>query len=74
MDRRKAMIGYAVYVAGKPLLRRALKARGTRTQQVVSGNGGGHKVLKKGLIAGAAALGALAFWRRKRSKNQALES
>jgi MYXO-CTERM domain-containing protein len=68
------MIGYAVYVAGKPVLKRALRARARRTKQVVSGNGGGHRVLKKALIAGAAALGALAFWRRKRSKNQALES
>lgn len=66
MDRRKAMIGYAVYAAGKPFAKRALKARSTRKGSAVSGK---RRIPKKAIVASAVgAVGAVAFWRRRRSK------
>jgi hypothetical protein len=75
MDKRKAMIGYAVYTAGKPVVRRALKARARRMEGKMAH--GKRHVPKKAMIAAAgAAVGAMAIWRRRhRSKaDQALES
>jgi hypothetical protein len=74
LNRRKAMIGYAVYTIGKPVVLRLIKKRkslGTAD----AAKKGGWRVSKKGIVAAAiAAIGALAFWRKRRKSHQALES
>ena len=77
MDKRKAMIGYAVYMAGKPVAKRAAKARAKRRETTVSE--GRKRIPKKAIIAAVGAVGAVAVWRKRRSKTetdqtQALES
>lgn len=63
LNKRKAMIGWLVYTAAKPIAKRALrqKAKGA----VPGGRAGGRGPNKAAVVAGLAALGAgLMFWRR----------
>ena len=55
-NRRNAMIGWAAWSVGKQAMR--LKAKG-----VVPSKGGGSDSGKRAVKVGAAAAGAVAFWR-----------
>jgi hypothetical protein len=69
------MIGYAVYMAGKPVAKRVVKARAKGKETAVSE--GRKRIPKKAIVAAVGAVGALAVWRRRRSKGdqtEALES
>lgn len=69
LNRRKAMIGWLVYTAGKPLAKRALKQRAKSAKSAVPGTAGakGSGAPKGALFAGAAALvGGLLFWRSRK--------
>ena len=67
LNRRKAMIGWLVYTAAKPLAKRAVKSK---AKAVVPGAKTGSRMPNvAAVLAGAGALlGGLAFWRRRRSK------
>lgn len=70
LNRRKAMIGWLVYQAGKPIAKRAIKSRAKGAKGVVPGTAGskGGGAPKGAILAAAgAALGALLFWRRRKS-------
>ena len=70
MNRRKAMIGWLVYTAGKPLAKRALKSRAKSAKSAVPGTSGakGAGASTGAILAAAgAALGALLFWRSRKS-------
>jgi hypothetical protein len=57
LNKRNAVLGWAVWKVGK-------RAAKQKARQTVSSNGARSK---KGLVAGAAALGgAVVFWRRRR--------
>lgn len=60
LNKRKAMIGYAVYAVGKPIVKRKLK-------QKAPGKRGG--AIAAGSAAVAATAGGLVFW-RKRNKGE----
>jgi hypothetical protein len=65
MDRRKAMVGYAIYAAGKPFAKRALKSRTGREKKKMS-----RRIPKKAIAAAAvSAVGAVAFWRTRRRRS-----
>jgi LPXTG-motif cell wall-anchored protein len=67
LNRRKAMIGWLVYTAAKPLAKRAVKSK---AKAVVPGAKAGSRTPNAAalLAAAGALLGGLAFWRRRRSK------
>lgn len=64
LNRRKALIGWLVWTAAKPLARRAIRSK---AKGAVPGRGEGSRGPNKAaLVAGAAALvAALMFWRRR---------
>ena len=68
LNRRKALIGYTVYTLGKPIAKRALRAKAK-----VPGMAGSASRLRFSTLvaAGGALIGGLAFWRRHRSKADA---
>lgn len=64
LNRRKAFVGYLVYTAAKPLIRRAIRSK-TRGALPRSGE---RKLPRFAGLAGAAGLlGAVMFWRSRRS-------
>ena len=69
MNRRKAMIGYLVYTAAKPFVRRAVRSR---ARGAVPGRREGSKAPNNAAIAVAlaAVLGGLMFWRSRRAGGQ----
>jgi hypothetical protein len=74
LNRRKAMIGWLVYTAGKPLAKRALKSRAKGAKRAVPGTAGskGGGAPKGAMLAAAGAvLGGLLFWRNRRSADGA---
>ena len=65
-DRRKAMIGWMVYTAAKPFLRRALRSK---AKGAVPGTREGSRAPNNAAIlaAIAAAIGGLLFFRSRKS-------
>ena len=64
LNRRKAMIGWLVYTAAKPFLKRALRSR-------VPGAGGGSRRSMGAVVAAlGAALGGLVLWRSRRGRGE----
>lgn len=77
LNRRKAMIGWLVYTAGKPLAKRAVKSRAKTAKGAVPGGSSSSGGAKRGaaLIAAAGAVvGGLAFWRSRKSDDGSGES
>jgi hypothetical protein len=71
LNKRKAMIGWLVYSAAKPLVTMAVKERAKdakkKAKDARSTNGGGKKRRVAMVVAAAgAAVGALAFWRSRK--------
>ncbi len=66
LNRRKAFIGYLVYSAAKPFVRRALRSK---AKSAVPGTREGSRAPNAAAIAAAAAavLAALLLWSRRRS-------
>jgi hypothetical protein len=66
LNKRKAMMGWLVYTAAKPIAKRVLKRK---AKGAVPGTRSGSKAPNKAaIVAGLAALGgALMFWRRRGS-------
>jgi hypothetical protein len=66
LNRRRAMIGWLVYTAAKPIVKRALKSK---AKAAVPGKREGSRAPNKAVIAAmlAAIAGALMFWRSRRS-------
>jgi hypothetical protein len=63
MNKRKAMIGWLVYTAAKPLVRQFVKRK---TKSAVPASPGRSKSRLAAMVAAGAAIGgALFFWRRK---------
>ena len=64
-NRRKAMIGWLVYTAAKPFVKRAMRSK---AKSAVPGTREGSKAPNTAaILAGlAAAAGALMFWRSRR--------
>ena len=63
MNKRKAMIGWVVYTAAKPIVKRALKSKAKAAVPRRRAEGGGPN--KVALLAGAGAIvTAVMFWRR----------
>ena len=74
LNRRQALIGYLAYTAAKPILKRVVRSK---AKSAVPGTREGSRAPNTAAIvaAGVAALGALAFWRMRRSDaGEALES
>ena len=70
LSKRKALIGYGVYTAGKPFAKRAIRRKGRPVKQPRT-----RKVLAMVAAGAAAVLGVLLFWRRRRSgSDQATEA
>jgi hypothetical protein len=67
LNRRKALIGYAVYMAGKPVLMRAARKQVRKAGTVADKK---RRIPKKAVIATAAgaAVSAFAIKRKRRSK------
>lgn len=65
-NRRKAMIGWMVYTAAKPLVKRAMRSK---AKGAVPGTREGSKAPNNAAIAAAiaAAVGALLFFRNRQS-------
>lgn len=63
LNKRKAMMGWLIYTAAKPIVKSFLKEK---AQSATPGKGSGSKVPKTAaVVAGLAAAGAaLMFWRR----------
>jgi hypothetical protein len=70
LNKRKALIGWIVYTVGKPIAKRALKSK---ARSATPGKRGGAIT---GAVAGigAAAVGALMFWRKRRSSDESATS
>ena len=73
LNRRQALIGYLAYTAGKPIIKRVVRSK---AKSAVPGTREGSRAPNTAaLVAVAAALlGALAFWRRRRSDEEPFES
>ncbi len=74
LNRRQALIGYLAYAAGKPILKRVVRSK---AKSAVPGTREGSRTPNRAAIvaAVAAALGALMFWRKRRSdEGEPLES
>ena len=70
LNTRKAMIGWLVYTAAKPIVKRALKSR-AKAAIPGKGDGSGRKIPPVLGLAGAAGLvGALLLWRSRRSNGE----
>ena len=69
LNKRKAMLGWLVYTAAKPIVKRALKSK---SKAAVPGTRSGSRAPNNAAIfAGlAAALGALMFWRKRQSNDE----
>ena len=65
LNRRKAMMGWLVWTAAKPFVKRALKSK---SKSAVPGTREGSRAPNNAAIAAAvaAAAGALMFWRSRR--------
>ncbi len=66
LNRRKAMIGWLVYTAAKPIVKRAMKSKASGA---VPGARNGSRVPNTAamLAAVGAAVGAVMFWRSRQS-------
>jgi hypothetical protein len=66
LNRRQALIGYLVYTAARPILKRVVRSK---AKSAVPGTRQGSRAPNTAAIvaAAAAAVGALAFWRKWRS-------
>ncbi len=66
LNRRKAMIGWLVYTAAKPFVKRALRSR---AKGAVPGTREGSRAPNNAAIVAtlSALVGALMFWRSRRS-------
>jgi hypothetical protein len=63
VNKRKAMIGWVVYTAAKPIVKRALKSKAKAAVPAKRAGAGGPN--KAALLAGAGAVvTAVVFWRR----------
>ena len=63
LNRRKAMVGWMIYSAAKPLAKQALKGQ---AKKAVPGKGNSRRPSKKAVAAGlGAAAGVVMFWRRR---------
>jgi hypothetical protein len=63
VNKRKAMIGWLVYTAAKPMAKRALKSKARSA--LPGARAGARGPNKAAIVAGAGALAAaLVFWRR----------
>lgn len=73
MNKRKAIIGWLVYTAGKPLAKRMLKSK---AKAAVPGKKAGARRPNFAAIlaAAGAAAGALMFWRRRGSSDDSKPS
>jgi membrane-associated phospholipid phosphatase len=69
LNKRKALIGWIVYTIAKPIAKRTVK---TKAKAAVPGRRSGSWVPNTAaIVAGAgAALGALAFWRKRRTDDE----
>ena len=68
LNRRKAFIGWLVYTAAKPFVKRAMRSK---AKGAVPGTREGSKAPNNAAIAAAlaAAVRGLMFWRSRRSEN-----
>ena len=68
LNRRKAMLGWLVYTAAKPIVKRAMKSKARRA---VPGTRERSKGPKKAaiLVALAAVVGGFMFWRSRKSED-----
>ena len=66
LNRRKAFIGYLVYSAARPFVRRALRSK---AKSAVPGTREGSRAPNAAAVVAAAGavLGVLLFWSRRRS-------
>ncbi len=66
LNKRQALLGWLVYTAAKPFVKRAVK---TKSRAAVPGTREGSKTPNTAAILAllAAAAGALMFWRNRRS-------
>ena len=66
LNRRQALIGYLAYTAGKPIVKRVVRSK---AKSAVPGTREGSRAPNTAALVAvvAAALGARAFWRRRRS-------
>ena len=69
LNRRKAMIGWLVYTAAKPFVKRALRSR---AKGAVPGTREGSRTPNNAAIVAtlSALVGALIFWRSRRSEDE----
>jgi hypothetical protein len=69
LNRRKAMIGWLVYTAAKPFVKRALRSR---AKGAVPGTRAGSRAPNNAAIVAtlSAVVGALMFWRSRRSEDE----
>ena len=67
LSKRKALLGYVTYKAGKPIAKRAMK----RKAKAVVGTRPGSRMLSISGIAAAvgAVVGGLLFWRKRKSRS-----
>ncbi len=66
LNRRKAMLGWLIYTAAKPIVKRTLRSR---AKGAVPGTREGSRAPNKAAIAAtlAAIAGGLMFWRSRKS-------
>jgi hypothetical protein len=71
LNKRKAIIGWVVYTAAKPLAKRAMR---TKAKNAVPGTRAGSRKPNTAAIVAAvgAVLGGLMFWRKRRSGDEEL--
>ncbi len=69
LNKRKAMLGWLVYTAAKPFVKRALKSK---SKAAVPGTRGSSNAPNTAAIlaAIAAVAGALMFWRKRQSDDE----
>ena len=68
LNKRKAFMGYVVYVIGKPIAKRAVKRK---AKSATPGKRGGAIA---GAVAGVGtALAALMFWRKRKKGEESLQ-
>jgi hypothetical protein len=69
LNKRKAMLGWLVYTAAKPFVKRALKSK---SKAAVPGTREGSRAPNTAAVLAvvAAAAGALMFWRNRQSDDE----